>query len=150
MTIRVARREELDSLSDLARRSKAHWGYSEEFMRDCHDELNVPESLLPDVYVSELDGAVAGFHALGFDGSGVELEFLFVDPPAMRRGVGRELLSHARTVAGRRGYRVMTIQGDPNAGPFYLAAGAREVGTRESTSIPGRLLPLYEIDCRQL
>ena len=38
------------------------------------------------------------------------------------------------------------IQGDPNASKFYEAAGARLVGTRESGSVPGRDLPLYEID----
>jgi hypothetical protein len=29
---------------------------------------------------------------------------------------------------------------------FYRTVGARQVGSRESGSIPGRFLPLFEID----
>ena len=37
------------------------------------------------------------------------------------------------------------IQSDPNAEGFYLAAGAKNIGVRESASIPGNQLPLLEI-----
>lgn len=40
----------------------------------------------------------------------------------------------------------MTIKCDPNAAGFYPAAGAKLVGERASGSIPGRDLPLFEID----
>ena len=40
----------------------------------------------------------------------------------------------------------MVIHGDPHAAAFYEASGAVEIGRVESQSIPGRLLPLYEID----
>ena len=43
------------------------------------------------------------------------------------------------------GGSTLTIQGDPNAEKFYLAAGARHSGTRESASIPGRFLPTFSI-----
>ena len=33
--------DEADRLSDLAFRSKAHWGYSPEFMEACREELRV-------------------------------------------------------------------------------------------------------------
>ena len=37
------------------------------------------------------------------------------------------------------------IQGDPNAADFYRAAGAVQVGERASASVPGRVLPLFEL-----
>jgi len=74
------------------------------------------------------------------------LGHLFVEPEEIGRGHGRALLSHARDEARRRGYRVLVIQGDPNAARFYEACGARRVGEKGSASIPGRLLPLFELD----
>jgi hypothetical protein len=40
---------------------------------------------------------------------------------------------------------VLTIQSDPNAERFYRAAGGVFTGTRESGSIRGRYLPVFEI-----
>jgi hypothetical protein len=40
----------------------------------------------------------------------------------------------------------MRIEADPHAEAFYLGRGARCVGTAPSGSIPGRMLPLLEID----
>jgi hypothetical protein len=48
-----------------------------------------------------------------------------------------------RSVA--RGFRVLEIQGDPNAARFYERVGARRIGERESASVPGRMLPLFEL-----
>ncbi len=39
--IRGARQDECALLSDLAFRSKASWGYGEQFMEDCRDELTI-------------------------------------------------------------------------------------------------------------
>ena len=39
--IRRANVSEVESLSDIAYRSKAHWGYTREFMDACRDELTL-------------------------------------------------------------------------------------------------------------
>jgi hypothetical protein len=39
--IRSARATEADILTDLALRSKAHWGYDADFLEACRDELTV-------------------------------------------------------------------------------------------------------------
>jgi hypothetical protein len=146
--IRPATSAELTSLSELARRSKAHWGYSASFMAACRDELTVRETQLPLTFVKQLEQGVAGFYTLSkVDPARTELDFLFVEPWAMRRGYGLELLSHARSKSRHLGGRVMVIQGDPHAAAFYQAAGAIQIGERPSDSIPGRVLPLYTIAC---
>lgn len=148
--IRPAHRYELPALTDLAMRSKAHWGYSDTFMRLCHHELTVTEDLLPHVYVKEIHRRLLGFHALcPLDESRVELEFLFVEPERIGAGLGRELLTHAQKVARDHGWQVLLIQGDPNASNFYTHCGALKVGERASASIPDRTLPLYELPTRQ-
>lgn len=128
-------------------RSKAYWGYSEAFLRTCAAELTVRPEHLPHVFVCEREGAVIGFCAWSsIDDARAELEFLFVEPNAIGSGCGRALLTHACADVARHGHRILEIQGDPNASRFYTAAGARQVGERESASIPGRRLPLYELD----
>ena len=79
------------------------------------------------------------------DDDAVELEALFIEPDQIGKGLGRALIEHAIQMSHSSGATRMIIQGDPNAERFYLAAGAVQVGERESDSIPGRMLPLFEI-----
>ena len=50
-----------------------------------------------------------------------------------------------RTTAARRAGTLL-IQGDPHAVKFYEAAGGRQTGVRESDGIPGRYLPVFEVE----
>jgi GNAT superfamily N-acetyltransferase len=89
---------------------------------------------------------VIGFYALALQsGRAAELEALFVEPRFIGKGFGRVLLEDAKSVAATLGATLLIIQGDPNAERFYLAAGGVLSGTRESGSIPGRFLPMFEI-----
>ena len=67
------------------------------------------------------------------------------EPEHIGSGVGRLLIQHAVRRLSEHGVARLLIQGDPHATEFYVAAGARYVGTRESGSIPGRELPLFEL-----
>lgn len=150
-SIRRALPEEAGALSALAFRSKAHWDYSDEFMRACRAEL----TLSPDdiethpTFVVESHGEAIGFYTLErLSGDEVELGYLFVEPAAIGRGHGRRLIEHAKDQAIGLGFRTMVIQGDPHAEKFYRMAGGERTGLRESASIPGRDLPLFRIDLR--
>ena len=148
--IRPARASEAAELSELAFRSKSHWGYSVQFMEACRQELRVPARHLADrifrYCVAEMDNAIVGFYAIKvLPESAYELEALFVKPEFIGTGVGRHLIEHAKQNVRDLGARELLIQGDPNAERFYLAAGAVPIGKRESESIAGRYLPFYSI-----
>lgn len=148
-TLRRAKPGEAGALSELALRSKAHWGYPEDFMAACRDELTLTERDLEraPTFVAEAAGERVGFYALErLSASEVELAFLFVEPRAIGRGHGRALIEHAKGRARALGYTTMVIQGDPHAERFYRAAGGRRVGEQESLSIPGRMLTLFHLD----
>lgn len=153
VTIRAARIEEAALLSELALLSKAHWGYDEAFIEACRGELSVDAARLDDAgyrcFVAELRDSVVGFYSLArLSDEDCELEALFVEPASIGTGVGRSLIRHAIDTAKGCGFSRMAIQGDPHASDFYVAAGGRPIGTRESGSIPGRFLPLFEIALR--
>ena len=150
---RPALAQDAAGLSRLALRSKAHWGYPDEFMRACEEELAVCAQAInkgETHYEVALDRQQPiGFYALEDLGAGgAELGALFVDPPYIGLGIGRQLIERAKSRAAQSGARVLTIQGDPHALAFYRAAGAELCGERESDSIPGRMLPLLRIDLR--
>ncbi|MGF1536229.1 MAG: GNAT family N-acetyltransferase [Elainellaceae cyanobacterium] len=150
ITLRPAKPQESRTLSALAFRSKSYWGYSLEFMEACRAELSVLEEDIANpqrhYVLAESNGKIAGYYALECRSAAeYELEALFVEPQYIGQGIGRKLIEHAKSHAQKEGARSLLIQGDPNATKFYLAAGAVQIGDRESDSISGRCLPEFKI-----
>jgi len=150
LTIRKAKTSESKLLTKLALESKAYWGYSDEFMQNCREELTVNHAKLSNqifqYQVAEFNKSVIGFYALeNIAKYQVELEALFVDPKYIGKGVGKALINHAKSSAVKFGVKSMIIHSDPNAKEFYIAAGAKQVGEKMSGSITGRFLPTFKI-----
>lgn len=63
MNIRKAKIDEAGYLSDLSFRSKAYWGYSDDFMEACREVLTVsPDDISSSlVFVIEDGGTIKGF-----------------------------------------------------------------------------------------
>ena len=150
VSIRRARQYHAGTLSAICRRSKAHWGYPEHYLELWADSLTVEPSFIADnpVYAAVGgDGRPLGFYGLSGSGPTLELDYLFVDPPAIGRGIGGRLLRHAAWVCRRSGARRLWIVADPNAESFYRHMGARRRG--EENSVPrGRKLPVLALACR--
>lgn len=148
--VRPATAEEAGELSRIAFDSKAYWGYSDEFMNACRDELTYDKLMIEssgfEFRAFEDDDRLLGFYALTQQRVGLfELEALFVRPDCIGKGVGRHLIEHAKDLARSMGGMQLLIQGDPHAEAFYVAAGGAKIGERESGSIPGRMLPEFQI-----
>ena len=151
ITLREANVEDASALTRLAIRSKAHWGYSDDFMRACEAELSVLKADIKDptqhIRLAELADELLGFYCLeDLTGDTIELGALFVDPAYIGSGIGRRLMQAAKQHAVELGANKMTIQGDPQATGFYLAAGAKQTGSKASESIAGRYLPTFQVD----
>lgn len=148
-TIRRARPDEAGAVSALALRSKAHWGYDEDFLEACRAELTYgPDRLRSEPFyvAEEQDGDLAGFYRLSGTPPEGELAALFVDPPRIGTGLGGRLLRHAVARAQRQGMEVLWLEADPGAEPFYAHAGFVTVGVSPSGSVPGRVLPRMRRD----
>jgi GNAT superfamily N-acetyltransferase len=142
--VRAARADEAAGISALALRSKGHWGYDAAFLAACRDDLTIDPAWCDGVRlivaVSD-DGELLGYARIAGEPPVGELAGLFVDPPAIGRGVGGLLLRHAVAIAADLGFRTLEIDSDPYAEPFYRQAGAVRVGESASTVDPTRLLP---------
>jgi len=146
--IRAPTIEELASLSELCLRSTAVWGYNEEFLEACRGELSFDQRdlHLTPIAVAEHGGKLVGVAQVKVIGNQADLLKLFVEPSALRRGVGRTLLAWATNVAREKGATQLVIDSDPGAAPFYRRMGAYDVGEARSGSIPGRMLPKLAIN----
>jgi N-acetylglutamate synthase-like GNAT family acetyltransferase len=130
-------------------RSKAHWGYEQSFMNACRDELTYSDDQVNCVqfefYVFELNQDIVAFYALEFDSTSVaELEAMFIESGFIGCGLGRTLFSHATSRCQARAIGRLLIQADEFAADFYITMGAIQCGSRESGSVVGRHLPLFE------
>jgi GNAT superfamily N-acetyltransferase len=143
--IREAAPEEAEALSALAFRSKAHWGYSAEFMERARKDLEIDRAYIaahPTFVMDSGRGEAVGMAALVDQGADWRLDALWVDPPHIGRGHGGRLFRHAEAYARSEGARSLVIHSDPNALGFHLAMGAQLEGEIESRIEPGRMLPV--------
>jgi N-acetylglutamate synthase-like GNAT family acetyltransferase len=148
MRIRAARPDEAAALSDLCMRSKAAWGYDASFLEASRTSLTLTADRIGrgGCWVAEGDdGDLLGVAAIVPDGTGKELDLLFVEPGLMHSGVGCMLLARVADAARTAGAFRLTILADPHATAFYQRCGAVQIGEAPSDAITGRSLPLLEI-----
>lgn len=140
-------RKDADTLTELALRSKAHWGYSQKQIESWRLDLTVTEEMFDQwivfKYMEETE--IAGFCILNLkeDSPKAILEFLFVLPKYIGKRIGARLLRHAVYLASSQNRKVMNLEADPYAEPFYTKHGFQVVGKTKS-SIPNRFLPVME------
>ena len=106
-------------------------------------ELPLEQITAGRVFVAEWNGAIVGFAAVEprVDGE-TELDALFVDPNARRRGIGRFLVDHCAVVARARKSVFLYVLGNPHAEDFYLACGFKLIGTTQTRFGPGLVMQM--------
>lgn len=146
--IRAARPEEAAALTELALRSKAHWGYDAAFMEACRDDLTLTPELIAQTFVIADDETITGLYTLDLahGADSADLLNLFVAPEAIGQGYGGRLWHHAADRARAAGKRWLYVESDPHAQAFYERMGAVQVGTVLSGCIAGRTLPLLRCE----
>lgn len=136
-------------LTAIAHDAKRHWGYPEHWIQHWQADLAISSDFIRDnqVYVAEGEGEIIGFYALVVGDQRAELEHMWVAPPHIGTGVGKELFVHAMQKAAGENVATIEISSDPNAEGFYEKMGARRI-SEDSSEIEGqeRTLPRLTID----
>ena len=149
MQIRRAATDDSAALTKIANDAKRHWGYPEHWLKHWQDDLTISDDLIgsADVFVAESEGNVLGFYALIIREDKAELDHLWVSPPHIGTGVGKQLFLHAMQRAAKESVSAVEILSDPNAEGFYRKQGAHRIGEVVS-EIDGepRALPLMTVD----
>ena len=141
ITIRRARPEEADQLTEIACAAKAHWGYHPDqlaFWREAF--LSVTPAYIAEHSVwaaQSRAGQAVAFAAIEQRGTAAILEHLWVTPAYMGMGIGQRLFRHAA-----RHSPAFSFTSDPNADGFYIKMGAVKIGAVAS-AYQGRQLSLF-------
>lgn len=155
--IRPALKKEADLLSEIMFVSKFYWDYPEEYKIWWKEELTIKPEMLEqqDFYVAEIANEIAGFYSTIENAEdyyvgallhpkGLWLENMFIHPKWIGKGIGNQMMHHLLTRCKENGIEKFCFYADPNATGFYEKYGGQMIGAYPS-SIPERLLPLYEL-----
>lgn len=143
--IRAAKPEEAATISALALRSKAHWGYARSFLEAAKETLTLTPADIDAraVNVMELNGEVIGFYGLSIhDDDSLWLDYLFIDPGVIGYGFGKKLWRHAVVNAGTLNHSAIFLECDRYSRPFYERMGAVCIAQIYSPYAKGERLPI--------
>jgi GNAT superfamily N-acetyltransferase len=136
--MRDAHPADFERLRELTLESKAHWGYDHDLVRGWAGDLEFPTGC--ERWVAELDGRIVAWAGLTPPAGGVAvLDHLWVDPAAMRSGLGSRLFLLAADRARELGAERLEWSAEPNAVGFYEKVGGRKL--LDHVTDWGRLAP---------
>ena len=145
VTIRLARASEREALEGLQLRSSLHDPLYRAAIAAHPDAIHLPAEQITDglVRVAERNGAVVGFAVLlDRAADACELDGLFVEPDAMRSGVGGRLMEDAKRIARERGAARIEVVANPQALAFYAAVGFTPAGEAQTRFGPAPRMSL--------
>jgi GNAT superfamily N-acetyltransferase len=144
-------------LTEISFAAKRHWNYPENYYEIWKDELTITTDYIQQhiVYKALLNNLVVGFYSIvkndvdfysgeTFVKKGFYLEHIFIRPQYHKKGIGNQLMDHAKLISKNRGIVSLLIFVDPFAKGFYDKIGAEYLYESKS-SIPGRLIPVYRL-----
>lgn len=146
--IDIAVASDAKTLTKIALESKSYWGYSDEMLQSWTADLTVSEKMIEEMIVYKFisDTKIIGFYIFNQPKEkSIELEFLFVLPDFIGKGIGNRLIHHAFEKAKNLNCNQVTLLADPHAVLFYESKGFTVTGEKES-AIFGRFLPLLQKD----
>ncbi|PQJ82752.1 GNAT family N-acetyltransferase [Polaribacter glomeratus] len=146
--IEIATTSDAETLTKIALKSKSFWGYSDEILERWVEDLTVSKKIIEEmiVYKFIFEDEIVGFYILNQPKEqSIELDFLFVVPNLVRKGIGNKLIQHVFEKVKKLGCTQIIVLADPNAVPFYEYKGFKIIDKKESV-IDGRFLVLLQKD----
>ena len=147
MVIEKANNTDHEILTQITKKSKAFWGYSEEQIEIWSTFLTVTSGYIKAnaVYKISVEDQIMGYYSfINQDEKTIKLDNLFVLPEYIGKGLGRLLMEHFLMNIDKTDTKTMTLNSEPNAELFYSKLGFVKVGEIE-TSIKDRYMPIMEL-----
>ena len=134
-------------LTEITKKSKAHWGYTKKQMENWSTDLTITKKYIESNHVYKLcvDTHTIWYYSyIYLNEKEVKLDNLFVLPNYIGRGFGRLLMNDFLERVKKENRKKVTLESDPNAENFYQHYGFIKVDHIE-TAISGRYLPIMEL-----
>lgn len=147
MEIIKANTDDHKILTEITKKSKAYWGYSNEQMEEWSDLLTIKEEYIKNNEVYKLlinNSTVAYYSYFSINANTLKLDNLFVLPDEIGKGYGKLLMNDFISKIKQSEKTKIILDADPNAQKFYESFGFSKIGQIE-TSIKDRFLPIMEL-----
>lgn len=136
-------------LTEITKKSKAFWGYSEEQMTQWNDALTITKEYIQTNFAYKLiqENQVIGYYSyFNSEAAIIKLDNLFILPEYIGIGIGNQLMQDfLNRIKENRDIKKIVLDADPNAEKFYQKFGFTTIGQLE-TSIKNRFLPIMELN----
>lgn len=148
--IRPALTREADSLTAIAVRAKASWGYPATWIDSWRRELTITADYIHShpVFVAELGGILSGLTSIELLESEAQIGNLWVSPENQGLGIGRALVAHCIEFSRQMGLDALVVESDPHALGFYQRVGGIQTGALPAPlpGMPERILPVLRFE----
>lgn len=147
MTVTKSNMEDSEILTNITKKSKAYWGYSDEQIEKWSDLLTITKNYIENnnVYKLLFDNSTVGYYSyFNLNENVVKLDNLFVLPNYIGNGLGQVLMNDFIDRIKSTETKKIVLDSEPNAKKFYEKFGFTKVGQIE-TSIKDRYLPIMEL-----
>lgn len=134
-------------LTEITKRSKAYWGYSDKQIDEWSDLLTITSEYIQSNEVYKLvinQSAVAYYSYFEIENNSVRLDNLFVSPENIGKGFGKILMHDFILKIKQSKKSGIVLDADPSAKKFYESFGFTKIGKIE-TSIKDRFLPIMQL-----
>ena len=149
-SIREAKPDEFLELTELAVRSEAYWGYDETFLNDFRTFYAINAEFISEnpTYVYLWEDQITAFYSLVLKGRFCDLEYFYVHPDFIGKGIGTALWKHMLKQCSLLEIEVITLVTSPEAKGFYEKMGAAHSGNIASFVKQDKMVPklYYKLD----
>ncbi|MFG4004346.1 GNAT family N-acetyltransferase [Flavobacterium aquidurense] len=147
MTIQKAIPSDHEILTQITKKSKAYWGYSNEQIEIWAQFLTVSKEYIETnpVYNLVAEDQIVGYYSFFHESENtIKLDNLFVLPEFIGKGFGKVLMNDFLLRIQDQNVQKIVLNSESNAEIFYAKFGFIKVGQIE-TSIKDRYLPVMEL-----
>jgi ribosomal protein S18 acetylase RimI-like enzyme len=147
MNIQKAKTEDHIRLTEITKKSKAYWGYSEEQMEKWSNNLTITTDYIETNPVFNLvnENQIVGYYSyLKKEDNKVKLDNLFILPEYIGKGFGTFLMNDFLERMRNEKCPKIILDSEPNAEQFYQKIGFTKIDEFE-TSIKNRFMPIMEM-----
>jgi ribosomal protein S18 acetylase RimI-like enzyme len=147
MKIKKASINDNEILTEITKKSKAYWGYSEEQLLKWSNNLTISREYIESnsVFTLVINDKIVGYYSYIIkEEKNVILDNLFILPENIGKGFGKYLMTDFLNRMKNENFEKITLDAEPNAENFYLKIGFKKIGEFE-TSIKNRFMPIMEM-----
>lgn len=152
MTIQKANTHDHKILTEITKKSKAYWGYSDEQIESWSEFLTVSKEYIEtkSVYNLIVYNKIIGYYSFFHESENtIKFDNLFVLPDFIGKGFGKTLMNDFLDRMKNSDAQKVILNSEPNAEDFYIRFGFVKVGQMK-TSIKDRYLPIMELEINKI